>query len=302
MPNGDDPKPAADPLMAELLKIRTKLVKRHGDDYERYKKKKTKIINDFCDDCIKEIESARGFIGEDIVKVALEYFNGIKESQKLPKQLPASATPKAKKEHKKAREEIKELWEEYKDDYAEALGDYKEDLRKAATSLVRKNRIKEAQFFDQELNTFKDDEGRFSRILAGEDVPHPSQIPAEINDEEAEKKTDDEKDQFTKFQIQGTWRATENKNFTVNLKPDGTATRSDSNADGKWRIKGPHVKLHFEDDYGHHLLGLRKNHPPPIEGFQRHPHEFQKNQLILDSRFSFPNPPSTLAPVTTHLR
>ncbi|MDA7629792.1 protein kinase [bacterium] len=154
------------PTLEKLEKIREKLRGRHSRDYQRYAKKREKIISDWVKGAINRIEDDRD-LPENIKASAIEKLEEYKETQDLPDNLPPATPGKIKRSFKEAKEELSEFWEEYKGDWEDAKSDYREALEEASEDALKEGDTIFLGFIAKEIAAISDD-ARFGMILGGE--------------------------------------------------------------------------------------------------------------------------------------
>ncbi len=154
------------PILEKLEEIREDLRRRHHRDYDRYAKKRAKIISDWVRGATNKIEDDRD-LPENIKAAAIEKLEEYDEAHDLPDNLPPATPGKIKRSFKDAQEELSELWEEYEEDWEDAKSDYREALEEASEEALRENDTVFPGFIAKEISAISDD-GHFSMILGGE--------------------------------------------------------------------------------------------------------------------------------------
>lgn len=156
------------PILEKIEVIRTAIRDRHNRDYERYRRKKNKIISDWVKNSIKRIELDRTF--PDALKApVIATLKGYDKKHVLPKDLPPGAPSKIQRTFKEAKADILELWEEYEEEYDEAKADYIEALTRAMKTALSQGDATFPKFCQKEIDALEE-KGRFGKILAGKDV------------------------------------------------------------------------------------------------------------------------------------
>ena len=173
-----------------LAALREKIRRQYNTQYQRFKTRWDRNVEDFIKDIKDEVDAPKAVMGKAVSEFVKRRLDTVAKEGRVPPEVPASSPYSVVHIHQRALRKQDRIWEDFRPDFERARNEYLNKLESRIETLTRVVDREGARFLTRELEAASDDPQRFHAILNGENPPVPVPQGNDNKDDNKEQKTE----------------------------------------------------------------------------------------------------------------